>query len=94
MRQEKDLISLEHFMASTQPVTEPASFRVQLSSLERPLWWAMERLGLAGDGHVSASYEQRWKSAQGSFVHLEAVKARWPLTPASLQIITRSSGGC
>ena len=76
MQKEKDLVLLEHFMASTRPVTGAAGFQVS-SSLERPLWWAMERLGLAGDGRVS-SYEQRWKSAQGSYVHLGIVKVSCP----------------
>jgi hypothetical protein len=80
-------------MTSTRPLTETASFRGQLSSsLERPLWWAVEQLGLWGDGHASASYEHRWKSAQGSYVHLGAVKvSTFALAPT--QTFTEYLGG-
>lgn len=71
-----ELVRLDDFLNSTHAITDSGGLPLQLASmLTKPLWWAMEQLGLSSDDSSSSvSYEQRWKIARGSYVHLPALE--------------------
>lgn len=71
-----ELVRLDDFLNSTQAITESGGLPLHLASiLTKPLWWAMEQLGISSDDSSrTVSYEQRWKIARGSYVHLPALE--------------------
>lgn len=71
-----ELVPLVDFLSSAHAIAESGGLPLQLASmLTKPLWWAMEQLGLSSDDSSSTmSYEQRWRLARGSYVHLPALE--------------------
>ena len=80
LQDEKVYIPLNQFLTATQSLYDPGwlPYRIASFVIGKPIWWALQHVGVVVSDEVIESDTQRWKRVKGDYVLRDLVESAAP----------------